>query len=73
MKKVYKGIFLKQLRHLIAKGLLQTAGIAIEELIQQAGYKSWNVYAKAPFGNVASVVEYLGRYTHSPRWITHIG
>lgn len=73
MKKVYKGIFLKQLRHLIAKGLLQTACIAIEELIQQAGYKSWNVYAKAPFGNVASVVEYLGRYTHSPRWITHIG
>ena len=64
MKKVYKGIFLKMLRHLITKGLLQTAGIAIEKLIQQAGYKSWNVYAKAPFGNVSSVVEYLGRYTH---------
>jgi hypothetical protein len=71
MKQVYKAIFLKKLRQLIAKGLLHlpagqagTAGIAIEEVIKQAGYKSWNVYAKAPFGNVASVVEYLGRYTH---------
>ena len=64
MKKVYKGIFLKKLRMLLTKGLLKTEGIAAAELIQHAGYKSWNVYAKAPFGNVASVVEYLGRYTH---------
>jgi Putative transposase/Transposase zinc-binding domain len=64
MKKVYKAIFLKKLRQLLAKGLLQTKGIHAEEVIQQAGYKNWNVYAKAPFGNVASVVEYLGRYTH---------
>ena len=49
---------------LLTKGLLKTERIAVEELIQQAGYKSWNVYAKAPFGNVSSVVEYLGRYTH---------
>jgi hypothetical protein len=26
--------------------------------------KPWIVYAKRPFGNVNSVVEYLGRYTH---------
>lgn len=26
--------------------------------------KSWVVYAKRPFGNVNSVIEYLGRYTH---------
>ena len=64
MKQVYKAIFLKKLRMLLTKGQLQTEGIAIEELIQQAGYKNWNVYAKAPFGNVAAVVEYLGRYTH---------
>jgi hypothetical protein len=64
MKQVYKAIFLKKLRMLLTKGQLQTEGIAVEELIQQAGYKNWNVYAKAPFGNVASVVEYLGRYTH---------
>lgn len=64
IKKVYKGIFLKKLRMLLTKGQLQTEGIAVEELLQQAGYKSWNVYAKAPFAGVASVVEYLGRYTH---------
>ena len=27
-------------------------------------FKQWNVYAKMPFGSVATVVEYLGRYTH---------
>ena len=26
--------------------------------------KPWVVYAKRPFGNVNSVIEYLGRYTH---------
>ncbi len=30
----------------------------------EAGYKSWNVYVKAPFGSAAAVIEYLGRYTH---------
>jgi hypothetical protein len=64
MKQVYKGIYLKKLRQLLANGVLQTTGIHADEVIQQAGYKSWNVYAKAPFGNVASVIEYLGRYTH---------
>jgi len=64
MKQVYKAIFLKKLRMLLTKGQLQTEGIAVEEMIQQAGYKNWKVYAKAPFGNVAAVVEYLGRYTH---------
>lgn len=64
MKQVYKGIFLKKLRQLLANRLLQTTGIDAGEMIKKAGYKSWNVYAKAPFGNVASVVEYLGRYTH---------
>jgi hypothetical protein len=64
IKQVYKAIFLKKLRQLLTKRLLQTTGIDAEELIKQAGYKSWNVYAKAPFGSVSSVVEYLGRYTH---------
>jgi len=31
---------------------------------QQLWQKSWVVFAKKPFGNVQSVVEYLGRYTH---------
>jgi hypothetical protein len=64
MKKVYKAIFLKKLRQLLDKDLLHTKGIHADEVIQQAGYKKWNIYAKAPFGKVASVMEYLGRYTH---------
>ena len=64
LKKVYKAIFLKKLRLLLAQGLLQTEGIDTAQQIKKAGYKNWNVYAKSPFGSVAAVVEYLGRYTH---------
>jgi len=64
MKSVYKGIFLKGLRLLIAKNKLQLNGIDAHKIINKAGLKKWKVYAKSPFGNVASVVEYLGRYTH---------
>lgn len=64
LKKVYKAIFLKNLRQLLSQGLLQTEGMEVEKQIKQAGFKSWNVYAKSPFGSVAPVVEYLGRYTH---------
>ena len=56
--------FLKKLRILLAKGLLQTVGVDVEQSIKNAGFKQWNVYAKKPFGSVATVVEYLGRYTH---------
>lgn len=31
---------------------------------QQLWQKPWIIYAKKPFGNAQSVVEYLGRYTH---------
>lgn len=34
------------------------------KLLKSIRYKKWNVYAKAPFGSPAMVVEYLGRYTH---------
>lgn len=71
MKLVYKGIFLERLRQLIAKGSLKTKGIAVEQLIKKAGYKKWNVYAKSPFGSVASVIEYLGRYTHKTAITKH--
>jgi Putative transposase/Transposase zinc-binding domain len=33
-------------------------------LIETLFKKDWVVYAKKPFGNPASVIEYLGRYTH---------
>ncbi len=64
LKTVYKAIFLKKLRLLLLQGSLQTEGLEVEKQIEKAGYKKWNVYAKSPFGTVASVVEYLGRYTH---------
>ena len=76
LKEVFKGIFLKGLRQLVQQKALQTAGIGIEKIIKQIGYKKWNVYAKSPFGTVASVVAYLGRYTHkiaiTPHRIVHI-
>jgi hypothetical protein len=33
-------------------------------LIENLFTKNWVVYAKRPFGNPSSVIEYLGRYTH---------
>jgi Putative transposase len=71
MKLVYKGICLKKLRLLLAAGLLKTEGIAVTKQIKKAGYKSWNVYAKAPFGSIATVVEYLGRYTRKTAITKH--
>ena len=64
MKKVYKGIFLKKLRLLLSLGQLKIKDLDITEAIKKAGYKNWTIYAKSPFGSVASVIEYLGRYTH---------
>ena len=46
------------------KQKLQLECIAAEKIIRQASFKKWNVYAKSPFGTVANVVAYLGRYTH---------
>jgi hypothetical protein len=64
LRTVYKAIFLKGLRRLLAKKQLHTHGIDTDKIIRQAGFKKWKVYAKNPFGNVANVVAYLGRYTH---------
>ena len=71
MKKVYKGIFLKKLRRLLALGQLKTKGLDVTESIKKAGYKNWKIYAKSPFGSVASVIEYLGRYTHKTAITRH--
>ncbi len=35
-----------------------------KKLISDLFKKKWVVYAKRPFGNTKSVIEYLGRYTH---------
>jgi hypothetical protein len=71
MKPVYKGIFLDGLRQMLRKGLLKTEGIDVWKAIKKAGFKKWNVYAKSPFGSVASVIEYLGRYTHKTAITRH--
>jgi hypothetical protein len=71
MKPVFKAIFLKGLRLLIQKDELQIKGIDTKKVIEKAGYKKWKVHAQSPFGNVAGVVEYLGRYTHKIAITTH--
>jgi Putative transposase/Transposase zinc-binding domain len=38
--------------------------IEYEKIRQELWKKPWVVFAKRPFGNAKSVVEYLGRYTH---------
>jgi hypothetical protein len=38
--------------------------IKYEQIRQDLWKKPWVVFAKKPFGNTKSVVEYLGRYTH---------
>ena len=70
MEKIYKGYFLEQLRKYMADGSLKHTGLAtVEKILSTIGQKKWNVNAKAPFGGPAQIIEYLGRYTHSPRWI----
>ena len=48
---------------------LRTCGITDRALMDKLFSKNWVVYAKRPFGGPKQVIEYLGRYTHSPRWI----
>jgi hypothetical protein len=45
--------------------LLKAENKNIEPSLREKLYsKNWIVYAKAPFGGPAQVIEYLGRYTH---------
>lgn len=45
--------------------ILRASDIEIgQEVFDALFKKEWVVYAKRPFGSLASVVEYLGRYTH---------
>ncbi|MFV0353110.1 MAG: IS91 family transposase [Oscillospiraceae bacterium] len=43
---------------------LRENGVKDKALFDALFSKNWVVYAKRPFGNVHSVIEYLGRYTH---------
>jgi len=44
--------------------LLRKEKLCAQSTIDLMFQKPWVVYAKRPFGNVQSVIEYLGRYTH---------
>jgi len=56
MSRVFRAIFVKELRKKIP-GLPQS-------LYDRLFKKNWVVFAKRPFNNNKSVIEYLGRYTH---------
>jgi hypothetical protein len=43
---------------------LRNEKINDQQLFDALFKKNWVVYAKRPFGNASSVIEYLGRYTH---------
>lgn len=72
MEKIYKGYFLDHLRKYITnQSLVFTNKEALENILDIVGGKKWNVYAKAPFGGPAQIIEYLGRYTHKVAITAH--
>lgn len=55
LSKVFRAKYVASLTH----------KVAIDKPLRNALFsKKWVVYAKRPFGNAQSVIEYLGRYTH---------
>lgn len=57
MGKKFRGKYLAELRDRLTNGL-------DTKLANTVYAKNWVVYCKPPFGSPASVVEYLGRYSH---------
>ena len=60
MSKVYRARFVAGLREFASEENI----ILPKKLTDKLFDKEWVVYAKRPFKNVNSVIEYLGRYTH---------
>lgn len=58
---MYKAVFMQGIEK---STTLNWGVINKNNLLKSVKYKKWNVYAKAPFGGPAQVIEYLGRYTH---------
>ena len=72
MEKIFKGYFLDHLRKFIGnKTLVFSNREELENILEMVGQKKWNVYAKAPFGGPAQIIEYLGRYTHKVAITAH--
>ena len=70
--KLFRGKFLAGLKKAYQAGQLTLTGSvrhlgdprAFQLLLQQLYSQNWVVYAKRPFGGVAQVFRYLGRYSH---------
>jgi hypothetical protein len=62
MGQVFRGVFLKQLK--LLKNKVEIDYADLQGLVDSLFKKQWVVYAKRPFAGAASVIEYLGRYSH---------
>lgn len=71
MELMYKAYFLKRLRSMLGDGDIIIPEHFSTKVIDDVGFKKWNVYAKAPFGGPAQIIEYLGRYTHKVAITSH--
>ena len=60
LSRVFRGKFLDLFLQAWQQGKIEGANNEIKASRQ----KSWNVYAKKPFGSPHTVLDYLGRYTH---------
>lgn len=67
MSKVFKAIFLKQLKAFCALNGLDNTTQLFNDLYK----KDWVVYAKPPFGGTDGVIRYLARYTHKVAITNH--
>ena len=64
MSKVFRGLFIAALKE-------QLPAEMDKMLVNQLYKYNWVVYAKRPFADPRSVVEYLGRYTHKAAFSNH--
>jgi hypothetical protein len=71
MELMYKAYFLKRLKSMLGNGEVVIPDDFDNKVIDDVGFKKWNVYAKAPFGGPAQIIEYLGRYTHKVAITSH--
>lgn len=72
MQKMYKAIFLKKIRAMVASDELKIVDKeSTLKMLHEIGFMRWNVFAKKPFGGPAQVLEYLGRYTHKVAITAH--
>jgi hypothetical protein len=71
MELMYKAYFLKRLKAMLGNGDVVIPNSFDSKVIEDVGFKKWNVYAKAPFGGPAQIIEYLGRYTHKVAITSH--